>query len=53
MEVGSEIMTIRSNKVVLDNTIGPAEIVISDGKIVDVLPKRNRIQTIGEKVWIK
>ncbi|KAJ6669156.1 hypothetical protein lerEdw1_007965 [Lerista edwardsae] len=50
VEVGSEIMAIRSNKVVLDNTIGPAEIVISDGKIVDILPKRNRVQTSGEKV---
>lgn len=53
VEVGSEIIAIRSNKVVLDNTIGPAEIIISDGKIVNVLPKRNWAKSSGEKVCIK
>ncbi|XP_062987610.1 allantoinase, mitochondrial-like [Elgaria multicarinata webbii] len=50
VDVGSEIMVVRSNRVVMDNTIGPAEIVISKGKIVAVLPKRNWARTSGEKI---
>ncbi|KAM6441901.1 allantoinase, mitochondrial-like [Liasis olivaceus] len=40
VEMGSEIMSIRGNRVVLDNSIGPAEIVILDGKINNVFPKQ-------------
>ncbi|XP_053160565.1 allantoinase, mitochondrial-like isoform X1 [Hemicordylus capensis] len=50
VEAGSEIVAVRSNRVVLENTIGPAEIVISNGKIVDVLPKRNWARPSGEKM---
>ncbi|XP_020643137.3 allantoinase, mitochondrial isoform X1 [Pogona vitticeps] len=50
LEVGSEVMYLRSNRVVLDHTVGPAEIVISGGKIVDVLPKKKRDRLSGEKM---
>ncbi|XP_060624047.2 allantoinase, mitochondrial-like [Anolis sagrei] len=50
LDVGSEVTYIRSNQVVLDNTIVPAEIVISNGKIVEVLPKRNWARPGGEKI---
>ncbi|XP_015282294.1 PREDICTED: allantoinase, mitochondrial-like [Gekko japonicus] len=50
VDVGSEVVAVRSDKVVLDDTIGPAEIVICNGKIVDVLPKRNWVRPSGEKV---
>ncbi|XP_033005945.1 allantoinase, mitochondrial-like [Lacerta agilis] len=50
VEVGSEIVAVRSNRVVQNNTIGPAEIVICDGKIADVLPKRNWARPSGEKI---
>uniref|UniRef100_A0A8D2JEP0 allantoinase n=1 Tax=Varanus komodoensis TaxID=61221 RepID=A0A8D2JEP0_VARKO len=46
----SEIMAVRSNRVVLDNSVGPAEIVISNGKIVDIVPKRNWTRPSGEKI---
>lgn len=50
MDVGSEIVAVRSDKVVLDDTIGPAEIVICNGKIVNILPKRNWVRPTGENV---
>ncbi|KAH0623903.1 hypothetical protein JD844_007097 [Phrynosoma platyrhinos] len=50
LDAGSEVMYVRSNRVVLDNTIGPAEIVISNGKIAEVLPKRNWARPSGEKI---
>ncbi|XP_042314441.1 allantoinase, mitochondrial-like [Sceloporus undulatus] len=51
LDVGSEVMYVRSNRVVLDNTIGPAEIVICNGKIAEVLPKRNWARPSAEKVF--
>uniref|UniRef100_A0A8D0HR23 allantoinase n=1 Tax=Sphenodon punctatus TaxID=8508 RepID=A0A8D0HR23_SPHPU len=50
VEVGSEVMAVRSSRVVLDNAICPAEIVISNGKIAEILPHRSWAQAIGEKV---
>ncbi|XP_074925092.1 allantoinase, mitochondrial-like [Chelonoidis abingdonii] len=50
VEVGSEVMAVRSNRVVLDNTICPAEIIICNGKIADILPKRSWACASGEKV---
>ncbi|XP_026514918.1 allantoinase, mitochondrial-like [Terrapene carolina triunguis] len=50
VEVGSEVMAVRSNRVVLDNTICPAEIIICNGKIADILPKRSWVCASGEKV---
>uniref|UniRef100_A0A8D0KNV1 Amidohydrolase-related domain-containing protein n=1 Tax=Salvator merianae TaxID=96440 RepID=A0A8D0KNV1_SALMN len=51
VEVGSEVTAIRSNRVVhQNNSIGPAEIVICNGKITDILPKRNWARPTGEKM---
>lgn len=50
VDVGSEVVAVRSDKVVLDDTISPAEIVICNGKIVDILPKRSWVRPRGEKV---
>ncbi|XP_025064852.1 allantoinase, mitochondrial-like [Alligator sinensis] len=49
-EAGFEVTTVRSTRVVLDNTICPAEILINDGKIVSVLPGKSRTYASGEKV---
>ncbi|CAM4600612.1 unnamed protein product [Lepidochelys kempii] len=50
VEVGSEVTAVRSNRVVLDNTICPAEIIICNDKITDILPKRSQALVSGEKV---
>ncbi|XP_074046836.1 allantoinase, mitochondrial-like isoform X2 [Macrotis lagotis] len=49
MEVGSKVTVIRSTRVVMDDAIIPAEIVIANGQIADILPFGSRVQS-QEKV---
>uniref|UniRef100_H3AEL7 allantoinase n=1 Tax=Latimeria chalumnae TaxID=7897 RepID=H3AEL7_LATCH len=49
MELGSEISIVRSSRVVLRETIIPADIVIQDGKIAKILSRRQAaFQTKGK-----
>nr|XP_033813511.1 allantoinase, mitochondrial-like isoform X2 [Geotrypetes seraphini] len=50
MTVGSEINIVRSNRVILNNTICPAEIIIRNGKITNIVHKKSLAPSRGEKV---
>uniref|UniRef100_A0A8C8SC11 allantoinase n=1 Tax=Pelusios castaneus TaxID=367368 RepID=A0A8C8SC11_9SAUR len=50
VEVGVEVMAVRSTRVVLDETICPAEIIICNGQISDIVPRRSRAPASGQKV---
>ncbi|XP_078523948.1 allantoinase, mitochondrial-like isoform X2 [Lissotriton helveticus] len=50
MPVGSEVTILRSNRVVLDDTICPAEIIINKGQITSILPRRDHTSIMGTKI---
>ncbi|XP_074163769.1 allantoinase, mitochondrial-like [Sminthopsis crassicaudata] len=50
MEVGSQVTVVRSNRVVINDAVIPAEIVIAGGQIAQILPIGSRVQSQGEKV---
>ncbi|KAM9033568.1 allantoinase, mitochondrial-like [Sarcophilus harrisii] len=50
MEVGSQVTVVRSNRMVINDAVIPAEIVIVGGRIAQILPIGSRVQSQGEKV---
>lgn len=50
MEVGSEVSIIRSTRVVVNDVICPADVVIQNGKIVEISAIKLRSRNIKEKV---
>ncbi|XP_043926983.1 allantoinase, mitochondrial-like [Protopterus annectens] len=50
MEVESEVSVIRSTRVVVNDIICPADVVIQNGKIAEISPIKLRLRNIKEKV---
>ncbi|XP_044526835.1 allantoinase, mitochondrial-like [Gracilinanus agilis] len=50
MEAGSQVTVIRSSRVVVDDAVVPAEIVIDGGRIAEILPVGSTVPSQGEKV---